>query len=76
MALPSFMKHIHMLEDKRMDPDPQGGPGADVRDRERSRSPRSRLARRSNSALWEGRTDRLEQFATEHTVTTAKDTPQ
>ena len=63
MALPSFMKHIHFLE----------GSGL-IRTRKQGRVRTCALDRKqfavveawlsAQRALWEGRTDRLEQFVT------------
>jgi len=64
MALPSFMKHIHMLEDTGLIRTSKAGR---VRTCEVNRD---RLAAvggwlDEQRAIWEGRTDRLEQFVTE-----------
>lgn len=63
MALPSFMKHIHFLEDSGW-----------IRTRKRGRVRTCAIERKpfavveawlsAQRALWEGRTDRLEQFVT------------
>jgi len=64
MALPSFMKHIHVLEESGL-----------IRTRKTGRVrtcevDRARLAAvdgwlNEQRAIWEGRTDRLEQFVTQ-----------
>jgi|SRR6476620_6319404 DNA-binding transcriptional ArsR family regulator len=74
MALPSFMKHIHVLEDTGW-----------IRTRKEGRVRTCAIERETFTAvevwlaeqqdLWERRTDRLEQFVTEHTVTTPTTTP-
>ena len=63
MALPSFMKHIHFLEDSGL-----------IRTRKEGRVRTCAIEKRpfaavetwlsAQRALWEGRTDRLEQFVT------------
>jgi DNA-binding transcriptional ArsR family regulator len=63
MALPSFLKHIHLLEDTGW-----------IQTRKRGRVRTCALEKRpfvaveswlsAQKALWEGRTDRLEQFVT------------
>ena len=64
MALPSFMKHIHMLEDSGLIRTSKTG-------RVRTCAvDRTRLAAvtgwlEEQKAIWEGRTDRLEQFVTQ-----------
>lgn len=64
MALPSFMKHIHMLEETGLIRTSKAGR---VRTCEMNKE---RLAAvggwlEEQRAIWEGRTDRLEQFVTE-----------
>ena len=63
MALPSFMKHIHFLEDNGL-----------IRTRKQGRVRTCAIEKKrfaaveawlcEQRALWEGRTDRLEQFVT------------
>nr|WP_314262035.1 metalloregulator ArsR/SmtB family transcription factor [uncultured Devosia sp.] len=67
MALPSFMKHIHMLEETGLIRTSKAGR---VRTCEVNTD---RLAAvggwlDEQRAIWEGRTDRLEQFVTEETA--------
>ena len=67
MALPSFMKHIHMLEETGLIRTSKAGR---VRTCEVNRD---RLAAvggwlDEQRAIWEGRTDRLERFVTEETA--------
>ena len=65
MALPSFMKHIHMLEESGLIRTAKVGR---VR---RCEISRERLAAvdtwlNEQKAIWNGRTDRLEQFVTDN----------
>ena len=71
MALPSFMKHIHFLEDCGL-----------IRTRKHGRVRTCAIEKKSFAAvetwlaeqrsLWEGRTDRLEQFVTTQQVEKSK----
>lgn len=63
MALPSFMKHIHMLEDAGLIRTSKQGR---VRTCQIDRGRLAAVDRwlDEQRAIWEGRTDRLEQFVT------------
>lgn len=71
MALPSFMKHIHYLEDAGW-----------IRTRKTGRVRTCTLERKSfdvienwlveQRSIWEGRTDRLERFVTTHDKETSE----
>ena len=64
MALPSFMKHIHMLEESGLIHTRKTGRVRTCAiDRERLAAVDSWLG--EQKAIWEGRTDRLEQFVTQ-----------
>jgi DNA-binding transcriptional ArsR family regulator len=70
MALPSFMKHIRFLEGSGLiHTHKQGRVRTCAIDKQRFATIETWLS--DQRALWEGRTDRLEQF-----VTQTKDTPK
>lgn len=63
MALPSFMKHIHFLEDSGLiQTRKQGRVRTCIIEKQRFAAVEAWLS--EQRSLWEGRTDRLEQFVT------------
>lgn len=63
MALPSFMKHIHFLEDSGLiTTQKQGRVRTCIIEKQRFAAVEAWLS--AQRSLWEGRTDRLEQFVT------------